>query len=77
MRFVTHEVIGADGMVRGMFLSRSLATPPRRKRTFPAYAQWRFCRNDSTLPTLQRRGSSKPRNAAATPLQCRSVRRAG
>jgi len=35
VRFVTHEVTGADGMVRGMFLSRSLATPPMSQAQFP------------------------------------------
>jgi hypothetical protein len=35
MRFVTQEVTGADGMVRGMFLSRSLATPAASQVQFP------------------------------------------
>ena len=35
MRFVTHEVIGADGIVRGMFLSRSLAAPAASQVHFP------------------------------------------
>jgi len=35
MRFVTHEVAGAVGMVRGMFLSRTLATPPASQAHFP------------------------------------------
>ncbi len=35
MRFVTHELVGADGMVRGFFLSRSLATPPMSQAHFP------------------------------------------
>ena len=35
MRFVTHEMLGADGMVRGMFLSRSLAAPPASQAHFP------------------------------------------
>ncbi len=35
MRFVTHEVIGADGMVRGMFLSRTLAAPAASQAHFP------------------------------------------
>jgi hypothetical protein len=35
MRFVTHELVGADGMVRGFFLSRSLAAPPLSQAYFP------------------------------------------
>ena len=35
MQFVTHEISGADGMVRGFFLSRSLAAPPASRRYFP------------------------------------------
>ncbi len=35
MRFVTHEISGADGMVRGFFLSRSLAAPPASQAYFP------------------------------------------
>lgn len=35
MRFVTLEVAGVDGMVRGLFLSRSLATPPASQQHFP------------------------------------------
>lgn len=35
MQFVTHEISGADGMVRGFFLSRSLAAPPASRAYFP------------------------------------------
>ena len=35
MQFVTHEISGADGMVRGFFLSRSLAAPPASRTYFP------------------------------------------
>ena len=35
MQFVTHEISGADGMVRGLFLSRSLAAPPASSAYFP------------------------------------------
>ncbi len=35
MRFVTHEITGADGMVRGLFLSRSLAAPAASHTHFP------------------------------------------
>jgi hypothetical protein len=35
MRFVTHEMIGADGMVRGMFAARSLSGPPMSQSIFP------------------------------------------
>lgn len=35
MQFVTHEISGADGMIRGFFLSRSLAAPPASRAYFP------------------------------------------
>ena len=35
MRFVTHEMTGADGMVRGMFAARSLSGPPAAAAHFP------------------------------------------
>jgi hypothetical protein len=35
MRFVTREVDGADGMVRGLFMSRSLSAPPASQQHFP------------------------------------------
>ncbi|HTO56342.1 MAG TPA: hypothetical protein VMJ74_01050 [Pseudomonadales bacterium] len=35
MRFVTHEMTGADGMVRGMFAARSLSGPPAAHAIFP------------------------------------------
>jgi hypothetical protein len=35
MRFVTHEMTGADGMVRGMFAARSLSRPPASQSIFP------------------------------------------
>ena len=35
MRFVTLEIPGVDGMVRGFFMSRSLAAPPASHATFP------------------------------------------
>jgi hypothetical protein len=35
MRFVVHEVTGADGMVRGMFLARNLAGPAAANAWFP------------------------------------------
>jgi hypothetical protein len=35
MRFVTLQIPGADGMVRGFFMSRSLAAPPASQATFP------------------------------------------
>jgi hypothetical protein len=58
MRFVTHEVIGADGMVRGMFLSRSLATPPASQAHFPgisavAILPKRFDTTDSAILWLE------------------------
>jgi hypothetical protein len=58
MRFVTHEVIGADGMVRGMFLSRSLATPPASQAHFPgvravAILPKRFDSTDAAVPWLE------------------------
>ena len=61
MRFVTHEVIGADGMVRGMFLSRSLAAPPASQAHFPgvravAILPKRFDSADAAIP-----GSSRQR----------------
>ncbi len=58
MRFVTHEVVGADGMVRGMFLSRSLATPPASQAHFPgvravAVLPKRFDSADAAAPWLE------------------------
>jgi len=58
MRFVTHEVIGADGMVRGMFLSRSLATAPLSQAHFPgvravAILPKRFDSADTATPWLE------------------------
>lgn len=35
MRFVTHEMTGADGMVRGLFAARSLSGPPPAHAFFP------------------------------------------
>ncbi len=35
MRFVTHEMAGADGMVRGLFAARSLSGPPMSQSIFP------------------------------------------
>jgi hypothetical protein len=35
MQFVTLEMAGADGMVRGLFMSRSLAAPPASQQHFP------------------------------------------
>ena len=35
MRFVTHEMTGADGMVRGLFAARSLSGPPASQSIFP------------------------------------------
>ncbi len=35
MQFVTHEIAGADGMVRGLFMSRSLAAPAASHTHFP------------------------------------------
>jgi hypothetical protein len=35
MRFVTLPIDGADGMVRGFFMSRSLAAPPASQQHFP------------------------------------------
>jgi hypothetical protein len=35
MRFVTLEIPGADGMVRGFFMSRSLSAPPASHAHFP------------------------------------------
>jgi hypothetical protein len=35
MRFVTLQIPGADGMVRGFFMSRSLAAPPASHGHFP------------------------------------------
>lgn len=58
MRFVTHEVIGADGMVRGLFLSRSLATPAASQAHFPgiravAILPKRFDSADAATPWLE------------------------
>ena len=36
MQFVTLEIPGLDGMVRGFFMSRSLAAPPASQQHFPA-----------------------------------------
>jgi hypothetical protein len=35
MRFVTLEIPGADGMVRGFFMARSLSGPPASHAVFP------------------------------------------
>ena len=35
MRFATLEVNGADGVVRGLFLSRSLSAPAASQASFP------------------------------------------
>ncbi len=35
MQFVTLEIPGADGMVRGLFMSRSLAGPAPSQARFP------------------------------------------
>ena len=35
MQFVTLEITGLDGMVRGFFMSRSLAAPPASQQHFP------------------------------------------
>jgi hypothetical protein len=35
MRFVTLPIDGADGMVRGFFMARSLAAPPASQQHFP------------------------------------------
>jgi hypothetical protein len=35
MQFVTLEIAGADGMVRGFFMARSLAAPPASQQHFP------------------------------------------
>ena len=58
MRFVTHELAGADGMVRGLFLSRSLATPPMSQAQFPgiravAVLPKRFDSADAARPWLE------------------------
>jgi hypothetical protein len=58
MRFVTHELVGADGMVRGLFLSRSLATPPTSHAQFPgiravALLPKRFDSADAAKPWLE------------------------
>ena len=58
MRFVTHEVIGADGMVRGMFLSRNLAAAPVSQAHFPgvhavAILPKRFDSTDTAIPWLE------------------------
>jgi hypothetical protein len=59
MRFVTHEVIGADGMVRGMFLSRSLAAPAASQAHFPgvravAILPKQFDSAEAAAPWLQK-----------------------
>jgi len=59
MRFVTHEVIGADGMVRGLFLSRSLSSPPASSQHFPgiravAILAKQFDSTTAAIPWLQR-----------------------
>ena len=58
MRFVTQELAGADGMVRGLFLSRSLATPPMSQSQFPgvravAILPKRFDSADAAKPWLE------------------------
>ena len=58
MRFVTHEIIGADGMVRGLFLSRSLSSPPPSSQHFPgihavAILAKRFESTTAAIPWLQ------------------------
>ena len=58
MRFVTHEITGADGMVRGFFLSRSLAAPPASSHHFPgihavAVLAKRFESTDAATSWLQ------------------------
>ena len=35
MRFVTLPIDGADGMVRGLFMARSLSAPPASQQHFP------------------------------------------
>ena len=35
MQFVTLEIPGADGMVRGFFMARSLQAPPASQQNFP------------------------------------------
>ena len=35
MRFITHEMTGFDGMVRGLFAARSLSGPPASQAVFP------------------------------------------
>lgn len=58
MRFVSHEITGADGMVRGFFMSRSLAAPPASNAHFPgiravAILAKRFDSATDALPWLQ------------------------
>ena len=58
MRFVTHEIIGADGMVRGLFLSRALSSPPASSQYFPgiravAILAKRFDSTTAAIPWLQ------------------------
>ena len=58
MRFVSHEISGADGMVRGFFMSRSLAAPPASNGYFPgiravAILAKRFDSATEALPWLE------------------------
>ena len=58
MRFVTHEITGADRMVRGFFQSRSLAAPRASSQYFPgiravAVLAKRFDSADAAIPWLQ------------------------
>ena len=71
MRFVTHEVIGADGMVRGMFLSRSLATPPLSQAHFPgvravAILPKRFDSADTATPWLEANSGTRRQRRGST-----------
>jgi hypothetical protein len=59
MRFVTLEMTGADGMVRGMFLSRSLAAPAASQAHFPgiravAILPKQFDSAEAAAPWLQK-----------------------
>ncbi len=59
MRFVTLEMTGADGMVRGLFLSRSLSAPAASQERFPgvravAILAKQFDSAETALPWLQK-----------------------
>ena len=66
MRFVTHEISGADGMVRGFFLSRSLRPRRCHRRIFPASTRSPFCPDNSTC----RAGRFVDRSDGGTRWQC-------